>query len=101
MLIHFISTPVDEAHLMPPAKDPPQVLLFIFCLMFLFNRRLSLNTCTYNMVTISLVFVMIKMLILHSKMPIFLTDFLIFLLIPIDLLHNCCQTSTSVSIIWG
>jgi hypothetical protein len=27
------------------------LLWFIFCLVFLFNRRLNLNTCTYNMVT--------------------------------------------------
>jgi hypothetical protein len=53
------------------------LLWFIFYLIFLFNRRLNLNTCTYNMFTGSLEFVMIKILILririYRKTSIFLT----------------------------
>jgi hypothetical protein len=43
------------------------LLWFIFCIMFLFNRRLNLNTCTYNMITRSLDFIIIKILILEIK----------------------------------
>jgi hypothetical protein len=77
-----MSTPVGDGASNASGKGPASgyysnLLWFIFCLRFLFNRRLNLNMCIYNMVTRSLEFVMIKMLILrikiYRKMPIFLT----------------------------